>query len=219
MWLFSPRKFLELARRRRDLNDWSTKEQLNLLCRRAAGLFVYTMATVKFLDKQSANPRTQLRFSLQSPESSLREARTQFKTNTTLDLPHTSILREAFGNDKDMDNDPRVRSVPCATALAANPLFPSIVARVLSSDVGDVFPRLLWSAQSLIPLQDVDSLVCPFYKSLPDLVVDPGGCTNPRFHVPPPDQHLQLLMGCLDLMHRALESVEASGRCRQLGHQ
>ena len=201
MWLFSPHKLLELARRRQDLNDWLTKERLNLLCKRAAGLFVYTMATVKFLDKQSANPGTPLRFFLQSPESSLREARTQFETNTTLDLPHTSILREAFGNDKDLDNDQKVRSVPCATALAANPLFPSTVARILSSDVGDTFP-LLWSAQSLIPLQDADSLVCPFYKSFPDPVVDSGGCTSSRFHVPSPDQHLQLLTGYLDLMHR-----------------
>jgi len=44
--LFLEQSFLELTRRRRVQGDWPTKEQLDLLCERAAGLFVYAMATV-----------------------------------------------------------------------------------------------------------------------------------------------------------------------------
>ena len=54
--LFFTHEFSELVRRRRGLDDWPTKDQLELLCKRAAGLFVYAVATVKFIDKQSANP-------------------------------------------------------------------------------------------------------------------------------------------------------------------
>ena len=55
--LFFRHKFSELARRRRGLDGWPTEEQVDLLCKRAGGLFVYAMATVKFIDKQSSSPR------------------------------------------------------------------------------------------------------------------------------------------------------------------
>jgi hypothetical protein len=46
--------------------------QLDLLCERAAGLFVYAVATVKFIDHKNNNPKKQLDRLLQSPESSAR---------------------------------------------------------------------------------------------------------------------------------------------------
>jgi len=75
--LFFRHKFSELRGRRRGLDDWPTKEQLDLLCERAAGLFAYAAAT--------GNPRRRLDLLLQSPESSVHEAKTESKANTTLD--------------------------------------------------------------------------------------------------------------------------------------
>jgi hypothetical protein len=45
--LFFTHSFLELTGHRCGLDSWPTKEQLELLCERAAGLFVYAVATVK----------------------------------------------------------------------------------------------------------------------------------------------------------------------------
>ena len=203
--LFLEHRLLALARRRCGLDDWPTKEQLDLLCKRAAGLFIYAVATVKFIDKQSTNPRKQLDLLLRSPESSAREAKTRFKSNTTLDSLYTSILLEAFGDDDDSDNDPKVRSVLGAMTLATNPLSPSAIAKILGFDAEDVFP-LLSSAQSLLIFQeDINHPVRPFHKSFPDFIVDPDRCTNRRFRVSPPDHHSQFLLCCLDLMHRTLE--------------
>lgn len=204
--LFFRHRFLELARRRGGLDDWPAEEQLDLLCKRAGGLFIYAVATAKFVEKRSANPRRQLDLLLHSPESSVREAKTEFKSNTTLDSLYTSILLEAFGHNDDPDIDPKVRSVFGAMVLAANPLSPFTIAKLLGFDTEDVFP-LLSSAQSLLILQeDIDRPVRPFHKSFPDFIIDPDRCTNPRFHVSPPDLHLQLLMGCLDLTGRRLEN-------------
>jgi hypothetical protein len=203
--LFFRNKFSEIARRRHGLDDWPTKEQLDLLCKRAAGLFVYAMATVKFIDKQSTSPRKQLDLLLGSPESSLREAKTKLRAGTTLDSLYTSILQGAFGDDDDPDNDPKVRSVLGAMMLAANPLSPSTIAMLLGFDNDEVFP-LLSSAQSLLILhEDVDRPARPFHKSFPDFIVDPDRCTNQRFYISPPNHHLQLLIGCLGLMDRTLE--------------
>ena len=76
---------------------------------------------------------------------------------------------------------------------------------LLGFDAEDV-PPLLSSVNSLLILQeDVDHPVRPFHKSFPDFITDPTRCTNPRFHISPPDHHSHLLLGCLSLMNRTLE--------------
>jgi len=200
---FLKHSFLGITGRRRWSTDWPTKEQLDILCDRAAGLFVYAAATVKFIDNQNGNPRKRLDLLLQSPENSAREGKAKLK-NTTLDLLYTSILQQAFGDD-DPEDDRRVRSVLGAVVLAANPLSPSTIAVLLGFDTEDVFP-LLSSVHSLLILQeDTNHPVWPFHKSFPDFVTDKNRCTSQRFHISPPVHHLQLLIGCLDLMNRTLE--------------
>jgi len=200
--LFFRHSFSELAGRR-GLDDWPTEEQLEILCDRAAGLFVYAAATVKFIDNQNNNPRRRLDLLLQSPESSAREGKVKLK-NTTLDSLYTSILQQAFSDD-DPEDDPRVRSVLAAVVLAVNPLSPSTIAVFLGCETEDVFP-LLSSVHSLLILQeDPNHPVRPFHKSFPDFVTDPTRCANQRFHISPPDHHSRLLIGCLGLMNRTLQ--------------
>ena len=192
--------------RRRGLDGWPTAEQLDLLCKRAAGLFVYAVATVKFVEKTSTNPRKQLDLLLQSPERSEREAKTKFNGNSTLNSLYTTILRGAFGEDDDLDNDPKVRLVLGAMVLAANPLSPSTISRLLSLDpLEDVFP-LLSSIRSLLILKDDINLpVLPFHQSFSDFIVDSDRCTDKRFHVSHPVHSSELLVSCLDLMNLTLK--------------
>ena len=202
--LFLKQNFLELARRRRGLDGWPTKEQLDLLCERAAGLFVYAVATIKFIDHKTNPPKEQLDRILQSPESSAYEGRTRVKPDTTMDLLYMAILQEAFGDD-DPENDQKFRSVLGAVMLAANPLSPSSIATLLGFSTEGVFLRLS-SVHSLLILQeDVDSPVRPFHKSFPDFIVDPTRCIDERFRVSFSIHHPELLIGCLELMTRTLE--------------
>ena len=203
--LFFKHEFGELVRRHRGLDGWPTEDQLDLLCKRAAGLFVYAVATVKFVDKRGTNPREQLDLLLRSPENSAREARTRFNANSTLDSLYISILQGAFGDQDDPDNDPKIPSVFGAVVLAATPLSPSTIAKLLGLDPRSVF-LLLSSAQSLLILhEDINHPAKPFHKSFPDFLVDPDRCKNQRFHVSPPHHHSQLLVRCLDLMDQTLE--------------
>ena len=202
--LFFRHSFAELKRQRRGLDDWPTDAQVDLLCERAGGLFVYAMATVRFIGEKNSSPKKQLDRLLQSQESSVFEGRTKLKTNATLDVLYTSILQEAFGADHP-ENDPKVRSVLGAVVLAANPLSPSAIATLLGFESEEVLP-LLSSIHSLLVLrEDIDLPVRPFHKSLPDFIVDPDRCTDPRFRVCPLDHHTELLLGCLETMNRELE--------------
>jgi len=202
--LFLRHRFAELADHQRGLDGWPTKEQLDLLCERAAGLFVYAVATVRFIDHKNNSPKRQLNRLLGSPESSAFEGMTKFTANATLDSLYTSILQEAFGDGYPQD-DPKVRSVLGAVVLAANPLSPSAIATLLGFDIEEVSP-VLSSAHSLLILhKDNNHPVRPFHKSFPDFIVDPARYANTRFRVYPPDQHTELLIGCLGVMNRSLE--------------
>ena len=195
--LFFKANFSELAGRRRGLDGWPAEEQLDRLCARAAGLFVYAAASIKFIDNNKWGPRNQLNTLLQSQNIGDHEGK-------TLDSLYTSIIREAFGGDKP-EYDAKTRSVLGAVILTANPLSPSVIAMLLGFNAEDVL-LILSSVSSLLILQeDVYHPVRPFHKSFPDFTTDPTRCPNPRFHISPPDHHSQLLLGCLGLMNRMLE--------------
>ena len=195
--LFFQHSFSELAGHWHGLDNWPTEEQVNQLCGRAAGLFVYAAATVRFIDNNKWGPQTQLNLLLQSQRIGDHEGK-------TLDLLYMSILQEAFGDDKP-EFDAKTRSVIGAVILATNPLSPSTITTLLGFDPG-VVPLLLSSVHSLLILhEDTNHPVQPFHKSFPDFITDPTRCTNQRFHISPPDHHLELLGHCLSLMNQTLE--------------
>ena len=200
---FFKSSFLELAHRRSGLGGWPTKAQLGLLCERAAGLFVYAVATVKFVDSRNKNPRKQLDILLQLPTSSFYEGKTKLSANTTLDSLYASILEEAFGDDGP-EGDPNVCSVIGAVVLAANPLSPLAISTLLGLDIEDVTP-LLSSVHSLLILHDnINHPVRPFHKSFPDFITDSTRCTDQRFYISP-HHHLKLVISCFKLMDGVLE--------------
>ena len=199
--LFFIHSFSELSCQH-GLCDWPSKDQLDLLCKRAAGLFSCAVAAVKFVGHGNNGPEEQLVHLLRSPESIVHEGRIEFRP--TLDLLYMSILQKAFGDD-DPENDPKIRSVLGAVILAVNPLSPSTIATLVGLSIETVSFQLSLVCSLLILEEDVNYSVLPFHKSFPDFIVDPNRCTNQRFCVSPPNHHLELLIGCLSLMNQRLE--------------
>ena len=201
--LFFETSFLELSHRWPELNNWPAKAQLDLLCEQAAGFFIYAVATIRFIERQANDPRTQLDRLLQYQQGTVRVGKTRFNANTTLDSLYMSILQDAFG-DNDPEDDPKIRSVLATVVFAANPLSPSSIATLLGFETKDVTP-LLSSVHSLLILHDdINHPVQSFHKSFPDFITNPAQCINQRFHIPP-HHHLELLVSCLKLMNQTLE--------------
>ena len=201
--LFLKHELSELAQRRQ-LGRWPSDEHIDLLCGRAAGLFVYAVATVKFLDSNLRLPKHQLDVILRLPGCTAPEGKTRFNPRATLDSLYTSILQTAFG-EGDPEVHSRVRSTIGAVVLVVNPLLPSGIAKLVDLDLGEVI-LFLTSVQSLLTLgEDFDQPVKPFHKSFPDFITNPSRCTDTRFHISPGNLHLELVTNCLKIMNDELE--------------
>jgi len=189
-----------------ELTEWPSDEHINLLCKRAAGLFVYAVATVKFLDDKGYPPEQRLNAIIALPECTTYEGETQFKVNTTLDSLYTSILQMAldFGR-KDPELDTKVQSIIGTVVLVVNPLPPSAVAELIGLEAKQV-KMILTLVQSLLILnEDPTCPVKPFHKSFPDFITDPSRCLNKRFSISPSAHHYELTVSCLKLMNGALK--------------
>jgi len=200
---FLKHELSELARRRGSTEGWPTDEQLESLCRRAAGFFVYAVATVSFLDHHLRDPSDQLDIIMKSPESTAHEGETELKVYKSLDSLYMSILQESFRKNKVKDDD-TVRSVLSAVVIVANSLSPSAISTLTGLSRTSIL-RLLGLIQSLLVLpEDPFHPVQPFHKSFPDFITDPARCTDLRFYISP-DSHIELLLHCLDLMAKSLK--------------
>jgi len=201
--VFLKHELSELAARRR-LGRWPSDEHIDLLCNRAAGLFVYAVATVKFLDSNIRLPKHQLDVIVALPECTAPEGRTQVNPKTTLDSLYKSILQTAF-TEEDSKVYSRVRSTLGTVILLVNPLSPSGIAELTGLDPEEVF-LFLTLVQSLLTLgENTNQLVKPFHKSFPDFITDPSRCTDSRFYILPKNLHLELTINCLGMMNDRLE--------------
>ena len=199
--LFLKHELSKLAQRRQ-LKGWPSDEHLDLLCHRAAGLFIYAVATVKFLDSGTHLPKRQLDMIVNLPECTDHEGKTRFNANTTLDSLYTSILRMAF-NEEDPEVDLKVRSTIGAVVLLVNPLPPSGIAELVGPDPEEV-TLFLTLVQSLLVLSN-GSDIKPFHKSFPDFITNPSRCLDERFYIPPGNLHLSLAVNCLRLINECLK--------------
>ena len=199
---FLEHELSELAQRRQ-LGKWPSDEHIDLLCSRADGLFVYAVATVKFLDSSARPPEDQLDTIVKLPKSTVPEGKTRFNPRTTLDSLYTSILQAALSEgDSDVYSD--FRSTIGTVVLLVNPLQPSGIAELVNLKLRQVM-LFLKLVQSLLALgEGSNQTVKPFHKSFPDFITDPSRCTDTRFYILPNEIHLKLATNCLKMMNSVL---------------
>ena len=186
-----------------NMDGWPADEHLDLLCQRAAGFFVYAVATVNFLRHKFKHPLDQLDLVVRSPESTVHEGKAELEVYTSLDSLYTSIFQEAFCKNNAEDNA-MVHSVLSAVVLVVDPLSPSAIATSISFDCNVVL-FLFELIQSLLALHDsIDHPIYLFHKSFADFITDPAWCLDKQFYISP-DYHTKLVLCYLRLMDKSLE--------------
>jgi len=181
------------------MEDWPSPQDIDALCKKAAGFFIYASTIVKFVASPLHPPNERLTLILSLPQDTSHEGR------SGIDLLYTKVLEEAF-HDVDQDFYLHLRSVAGAVVLVFYPL--SI--KTLSDLLGNCGTPLgirnaLRTLHSLLLIPDnTEDPVQIFHKSFPDFLTDPKRCTDNQFFINPLIHHKEILLSCLKLMEERL---------------
>ena len=201
--LFFRTQLADIATSRSDCDsteDWPSSSDIDVLCTKAAGLFIYASTVVKFIASRPRIPTEQLERIISLPQSTTHEGR------AGVDLLYIQILEQAAADVSTIEDEEiysRFKAVVGAIFLVYNPLS----AKALSDLLG--LPNIrstLYSLHSLILVPDSsEDPIHTFHKSFPDFLTDPNRCKNTKFLVEPSIHHAEILLSCLKLMKERLK--------------
>ena len=204
--LFFKTRLAEIAKARSDwtfAEDWPSPSQIDILCAKAAGFFIYASTVVKLMASKNRVPAKQLDLIVASPQSTTHEGK-------GIDLLYTQVLEQAVDDvgvdDGDVDEiQSCLRTVVGAALLVFNPLSVGALSDLLKLSS---IPTTLRSLHSLLLVPDSDKAEDPiraFHKSLPDFLTDHKRCKDKRFFVDPTVHHAEITLLCLSLMEERLK--------------
>jgi len=204
--LFFKTRFAEIAKTRSDCDftqDWPNPSDISILCKKAAGFFIYASTVVKFVAFKNRIPTEQLDRIISLPQHTTHEGR------SGIDLLYTQVLVQAVD---DMDPDAEetyshFRIVVGAVLLVFNPLSTTALSSLLKVSGISTTLRPLHSLL-LIP-ENTEDPIRTFHKSFPDFLMDPVRCKDKRFFVEPATHNTEILLSCFNLMGEGLKSVSA----------
>jgi len=202
--LFFKTRFIEIAKNRRDcgLADWPGPHNIDILCKKAAGFFIFASTVVKFVASHHHPPDERLALIISLSQDTSHEGR------TGVDLLYTQVLEEAFQDVDSNDHElySRFKSVVGAVILIFHPLSIKALSNLLRNcGTPSRISSALHTLHSLLMIPDnTEDPVRIFHKSFPDFLTDPGRCTNPQFFIDPPTHHNEILFSCLNMMGERL---------------
>ena len=209
--LFFQTRLAEVVKNRSHLDvteDWPLLSDINILCEKAAGLFVYASTSIKFIASRHHQPQKRLALLVSLPQNTTREG------ESGINILYTEILRQAYcdlGTDnQNLDNQEvyaHFRSVVGAVLLAFNPLSMNSLSSLLPgfNTPSDISTALNPLHSLLLVPEIVEDPVRIFHKSFPDFLTNPKRCQDTQFFVDPAVHHTEILLSCLQLMEQKLK--------------
>ena len=170
-----------------------------ILCKKAAGLFIYAATVIKFVAFEHDAPAERLALIVSLPQS------TDHEGKSGIDLLYTQVLEQAF-HGVNLDEQvlyPRFRSVVGAVLLVFNPLPMGALSVLLKTPHISTTLRSLHSLL-LVPDRKTDPIRV-FHKSFPDFLMGWERCKDRRFYINPSVHHQDFLLSCLNLMEERLK--------------
>ena len=204
--LFLKARFIEIAKNRSDCNlaeDWPGPHNIDILCKKAAGFFIYASTAVKFVTSRHHQPEKRLTLIISLPQD------TSYEGKSGIDLLYTQVLEQAFHDVDSHDHElySHFKSVVGAVLLIFHPLSINTLSDLLR-DCGtpsEISTSLRTLHSLLIVPDSTEDSVRIFHKSFPDFLTDPERCTNPQFFVDPSVHHKEVLLSCLNVMENGLK--------------
>jgi hypothetical protein len=203
--LFFQTQLASLAKHRSDCDfmvDWPTPSDIKILCKKAAGFFIYASTVIKFVASEYDPLAERLSLITSLPGSTVGEGK------SGVDQLYIKVLEQAFRNAH-ADSDQlysRFRSVVGTVLLIFNPLSVNGLLELLKkSHPPSGIPSIMRPLHSVLLVPDnKEDPIRAFHKSFPDFLTDPERCKDKRFFINPSVHHQEILLSCLDLMAKRL---------------
>ena len=207
--LFFRMRLTEIAKIRSHCDvteDWPLSSDINVLCEKAGGLFIYASTVVKFVASRHHEPPDQLALLISLPQNTAHEG------ESGIDSLYTEILKQAYydlGPNSQKSNQEvyhHFKSVVGTILLAFNPLSMKTISYLLPGFTPSKISTALNSLHSLILVPEgTEDPIQVFHKSFPDFLMDPERCQDTRFFVDPSIYHIELTLLCLNLIGERLK--------------
>ena len=197
--LFFQTRLSKLVEGRSDcgsMGDWPSPSDVRILCRKAAGFFIYAAIVVKFVDSDIDLPSERLSLITSLPQSTVEEGR------SGIDQLYIKVLEQGFSAVHSQAHL-RFQTIVGTILLIFNPLPIKALSELLGIPNVQTTIRSLHSLL-LIPDKPEDP-IRTFHKSFPDFLTDPERCTDSRFLVEPGVHHMEILLLCTTLMREKLK--------------
>jgi hypothetical protein len=204
--LFFQTQLASLAQNRSDvdlMDEWPDPSDIEILCKKAAGFFIYASTVVKFVASEYNPPSERLALITSLPRSTTGEGK------SGVDQLYIKVLEQAFHDTHTDDSQlySRFRFVVGTVLLLFNPLSVNGLSQLLKKSHPSLgVPSIMRSLHSvlLVP-DDREDPIHTFHKSFPDFLTDPERCKDERFFVNPSIHHQEILLSCLYLMKERLK--------------
>jgi len=201
--LFLKIQLTDIIKKRSHCNlteEWPSPGDLELLCKKAAGFFIFASTVVKFVASHYHPPTERLALIISLPQD------TSYEGRSGIDLLYTQVLEQAFHN-ADQEFFSHFKSVVGAVLLISNPLSINALSQLLQHcGSPSRIHSTLRVLHSLLHIPDsMDDPVHIFHKSFPDFLMDPRRCTDNQFMINPPVHHQEIVLSCLTVMKSRLK--------------
>jgi WD40 repeat protein len=224
--LFLKTQLTNIIKNRSNCNfteDWPNPQDIDVLCKKAAGFFIYASTVIKFVGSQYHPPNERLALITSLPQDTSHEGK------AGIDLLYTQVLVQAF-HDVDQDFYSHLKSVVGAVVLILHPLSINALSDLLRNcGTPSRVYHALRPLHSLLLIPDsTEGQVRIFHKSFPDFLLDPGRCTDHQFLIDPSIYHREILLSCFSIMkerlkrnicnlddHTTLNSIKDLPACRE----
>ena len=172
--LFLKAQFSEITANRSDCSfgeDWPGPQNIDILCKKAAGFFIYASTVAKFVASNHHPPDEALDLIVSLPQDTSHEGK------LGIDLLYTQILSQAFP-DVDLHNSKlysRFKSIVGAVVLIFHPLSINTLSDLLRNcgSPSKVSSSLRTLHSVLLVPDSTEDPVGIFHKSFPDFLTDP----------------------------------------------
>jgi len=201
--LFFQTCLTSIAVRRSDCDlteDWPSSSDIDILCKKAAGWFIYASTVIKFVASPHHHPTEGLALLVSLPQNTVHEGR------SGIDFLYTEILGRGYHHvDPRNQLYHRFRSVVGALLLAFKPLSMESLSYLYGFNRRSISTVLRPLHSLLLIPEGTEDSIQAFHKSFPDFLMDPNRCQDTRFFVDPSVHHTEILLSCLQLMEEKLK--------------